>query len=179
VQRDLQGEKTASVPWSTRFPRARASHTRSTRKRQETREGINLVPHPASRLVQPLRHALGEVNALRRRRDAIPPDTLWRFRAPSWPRGPCAPARPIADAFAIVELVPPLAGVRVLRESPGSRPHRRPRPHPAAEHRLVLANYASLSMPMCRSNTPSRRSARTFSPSLRSGVRGALPCGAA
>jgi outer membrane usher protein len=170
AQRDLQGVKTASVSWANQVPRGEGVAYAVNAQRQQTPEGIDLVLAP--RLEWYARGATlsGEVTRLQGSNARSTGYSLALSGAFVAAGGHVLASRPIADAFAIVELVPPLAGVRVYENSQeiGTTD---------ARGRVLLpnvaaysANYASVAQADLPIEYTIDQISRTFSPSMRSGV---------
>lgn len=170
AQRDLQGVKTASVSWANQIPRGEGLAYAVNAQRQETSEGINLVLAPRLEWYTRYGTISGEITRFDGAATRSTGYSLSLSGAVVAVGGHVLATRNIADAFAIVEVLPPLAGVRVYENSQEiGRTDSRGRillPNIAAYSR----NYASLANADVPIEYTIEKIGQTFSPSLRSGV---------
>jgi outer membrane usher protein FimD/PapC len=170
AQRDLQGVKTASFSWANQVPSGEGLAYALNAQRQDTPEGINLVLAPRIEWYTRVGMVSGEIT---RFDSAVSRSTGYSIAlsgALVAAGGHILPSRSITDAFAIVELVPPLAGVRVYENSQEVG-------RTDARGRILLPNVASYSANFAsiqNTDVPIEftidRIGKTFSPSFRSGV---------
>jgi outer membrane usher protein len=170
AQRDLQGVRTQTLSWANQVPRGEGFAYSITGQRQETPEGTNLLLAP--RLEWYARNAIlsGEVTRLQGDATRSTGYSLALSGALVASGGHILASRPIADAFAIVELQPPLAGVRVYGNSQEVG---------RSDARGVVllpdiasysANYASVNHTDVPIEYTIERIGRTFSPPFRGGM---------
>jgi outer membrane usher protein len=170
AQRDLQGVRTTSFSWSNQVPRGEGLAYAFNAQRQQAPEGINLILAPRLEWYTRGGTLSAEVTRLNGARSRSTGYSLALAGAVVAAGGHVLPSRPIADAFAIVELVPPLSGVRVYENSQEiGRTDSRGRvllPDIAS----YSANYASIQNKDVPIEFTLDAIGRTFSPSLRSGM---------
>lgn len=170
AQRDLHGVRTTTLSWANQVPRGEGTAYSLNVQRQQTPEGVNLILAPRLDLYTRYATLSGEIT----RFDAAATKTTGYSLALSGALvaagGHLLASRPIADAFAIVELVPPLAGVRVYENNQEVG-------RTDTRGRILLPNIASYSnnyASLANADVPIEytieRIGRTFSPSLRSGL---------
>ena len=170
ARRDLQGVKTATLSWANQVPRGEGAAYSVNVQRQQTPEGVNLILAPRLDLYTRYGTLSGEVTRFDGAATRTTGYSLALSGALVAAGGHLLASRPIADAFAIVELVPPLAGVRVYE-------NRQEVGRTDARGRILLpniasysSNYASLASTDIPIEYTIERIGRNFSPSLRSGM---------
>jgi outer membrane usher protein FimD/PapC len=170
AQRDLQGVKTASVSWANQAPRGEGFAYAVNAQRQQTSEGINLLLAPRLEWYARGATLTGEVTRLQGSNARSTGYSFAVSGALAAAGGHVLASRPIADAFAIVELLPPLAGVRVYENSQEIGVT-------DARGRVLLpniaaysANYASLAHADVPIEYTIERIGQTFSPPFRGGL---------
>jgi len=170
AQRDLQGVKTATFSWANQVPRGEGVAYAINAQRQETSEGINLILAPRLDWYTRVGTVSAEVTRLNGAATRSTGYSLALAGAFAAAGGHVMPSRPIADAFAIVELAPPLAGVRVYENSQEVG-------RTDAKGRILLPNVASYSANYAaidNGDVPIEFTidsiGKTFSPPFRGGV---------
>jgi outer membrane usher protein FimD/PapC len=170
LQRDLQGVKTASLSWANQVPRGEGIAYAFNAQRQETPDGINLILAPRLDWYTRAGTLSAEVTRLNGAATSSTGYSLALSGAVVAAGGHVIPSRPIADAFAIVELMPPLSGVRVFENSQEVG-------RTDAKGRILLpnigsysANYAAIKNEDVPIEYTIDSIGKTFSPSYRSGM---------
>jgi outer membrane usher protein len=169
-QRDLGGVRTTSLSWANQLPRGEGFAYSVNVQRQEAPEGVNLILAP--RLEWHSRYATmsGEVTRLDGAATRSTGYSLALAGALVSAGGHVMASPPVADAFAIVEITPPIAGVRVYENSQEIG-------RTDARGRILLPNigsysrnYAAIESTDVPMDFSIGQVGRHFSPALRSGL---------
>jgi outer membrane usher protein len=162
--------KTTSVSWANQVPRGEGLAYSLNAQRQQSDEGINLVLTPRLEWFTRYGTVSGEVTRFQGDNSRSTGYSVALSGALVATGRHFLATRPIPDSFAIVELLPPLAGVRVYENSQEvGRTDARGRvllPNIAS----YAANYASIASTDVPIEYTIDSIGRTFSPSFRSGM---------
>lgn len=171
ADRSFQGNRTASFSWSNQIPRGEGLAYSLGAQRQESAEGTAHVVAP--RLEWYSRWGVLSAEAARRESTFAEGSTAYVVALAGSlvaAKDRFALSRPIADSFAILEISPPLAGIRVYENHQEIG-------RTDARGRLLLPsiasfanNYASIQDKDVPIEYAIERVGRTFAPSYRSGT---------